>query len=102
VLNTVWAGLDQFNPVGHVFMRGMGDAPGSAPGWPSSRRIEELRQQWLDAPDAAGGDAVRENGECWARMMSRLRFVSDINRTDASFSVVYLCPFVFICGSIPM
>jgi hypothetical protein len=66
------------------------------------RRIEELRQQWLDAPDAAGGDAVRENGGCWARMMSRLGFVSDINRTGASFSVVYLCPFVFICGSIPM
>jgi peptide/nickel transport system substrate-binding protein len=53
VFNTFWSGLDQLNPVGHVFLRGMGDAPGAAPGWPSSPRIEELRQQWLDAPDMA-------------------------------------------------
>ena len=46
-------GLDQFNPVGHVFMRGMGTEAGAAPGWPSSPRIEELRQLWLDAPDLA-------------------------------------------------
>jgi peptide/nickel transport system substrate-binding protein len=50
---TFWSGLDQLNPVGHVFLRGMGDAPGASPGWPSSPRIEELRQQWLDAPDMA-------------------------------------------------
>ena len=53
VFNTFWAGLDQFNPVGHVFLRGMGEGAGAAPGWPSSPRIEELRQQWLDAPDVA-------------------------------------------------
>ena len=53
VFNTFWSGLDQLNPVGHVFLRGMGDAPGAAPGWPSSPRIEELRQQWLEAPDMA-------------------------------------------------
>ena len=53
VFSTFWAGLEQFNPVGHVFMRGMGEGPGAAPGWPSSPRIEELRQQWLDAPDEA-------------------------------------------------
>jgi len=51
VFNTFWAGLDQFNPVGHVHMRGMGEGAGSAPGWPTAPRIEELRQQWLDAPD---------------------------------------------------
>jgi peptide/nickel transport system substrate-binding protein len=51
VFNTFWSGLDQFNPVGHVFMRGMGEGAGAAPGWPSSPRIEELRQQWLDASD---------------------------------------------------
>jgi peptide/nickel transport system substrate-binding protein len=45
--------MDQLTPVGHVYLRGMGDAPGSAPGWPSSPRIEALRQQWLDAPDMA-------------------------------------------------
>jgi len=53
VFNTFWSGLDQFNPVGHVFLRGMGEAAGAAPGWPSSPRIEDLRQQWLDAPDVA-------------------------------------------------
>jgi peptide/nickel transport system substrate-binding protein len=53
VFNTFWSGLDQLNPVGHVFMRGMGEAPGAAPGWPSSPRIEDLRQQWLSAPDLA-------------------------------------------------
>jgi len=53
VFSTFWSGLDQLNPVGHVFLRGMGDAVGSAPGWPSSPRIEELRQQWLAAPDLA-------------------------------------------------
>jgi peptide/nickel transport system substrate-binding protein len=53
VFNTFWSGLDQFNPVGHVFMRGMGEGAGAAPGWPSSPRIEELRQQWLDAADEA-------------------------------------------------
>jgi peptide/nickel transport system substrate-binding protein len=45
--------MDQLNPVGHVFLRGMGGASGAAPGWPSSPRIEELRQQWLDAPNMA-------------------------------------------------
>jgi peptide/nickel transport system substrate-binding protein len=53
VFCTFWSGLDQLNPVGHVFMRGMGEGPGAAPGWPSSPRIEDLRQQWLDAPDLA-------------------------------------------------
>ena len=53
VFNTFWSGLDQLNPVGHVFLRGMGEAAGAAPGWPSSPRIEELRQQWLEAPDLA-------------------------------------------------
>jgi peptide/nickel transport system substrate-binding protein len=53
VFNTFWSGLDQFNPVGHVFLRGMGEGTGAAPGWPSSPRIEELRQQWLDTSDLA-------------------------------------------------
>lgn len=59
--NTFWAGLDQFNPVGHVFMRGMGEAPGAAPGWPSSPRIEDLRQQWLDAPDIDAQKALAKD-----------------------------------------
>ena len=58
VFNTFWGGLDQFNPVGHVFMRGMGEGAGAAPGWPSSPRIEELRTQWIAAPDLAAQKAL--------------------------------------------
>jgi len=51
VFQTNWGGADQANPAGHVFLRGNGrDA---APGWPSSPRIEELRDQWLRATDLA-------------------------------------------------
>jgi hypothetical protein len=46
-------GLERFNPVGHVFLRGMGEGQGAGWGWPSSPKIEELRQQWLDAEDQA-------------------------------------------------
>ena len=55
---TFWSGLDQFNPVGHVFLRGMGEGPGSVYGWPSSARIEDLRQQWMDAPDLAAQQGI--------------------------------------------
>ncbi len=55
---TFWAGLDQYNPVGHAFLRGIGDAAGSAPGWPTSQKIEELRQQWIAAPDVAAQKAL--------------------------------------------
>ncbi|MBO0709889.1 MAG: ABC transporter substrate-binding protein [Acetobacteraceae bacterium] len=59
VFNTFWAGLDQFNPVGHTFLRGTGEA-GGVPGWPSSPRIEELRQRWLDAADLAQQKKIAE------------------------------------------
>jgi peptide/nickel transport system substrate-binding protein len=48
---TFWAGLDQANPAGHAFLRGTGDT--AAIGWPKSEKLESLRQDWLDAPDAA-------------------------------------------------
>ncbi len=57
VFNTFWAGLDQYNPVGHAFLRGQG-ASGGVPGWPSSPRIEELRTQWLDASDVAAQQKI--------------------------------------------
>ena len=50
VFNTFWGGLDQFNPVAHAFLRGLGPK-GGIPGWPTSAKIEALRDQWLDAPD---------------------------------------------------
>nr|MDQ2801409.1 ABC transporter substrate-binding protein [Pseudomonadota bacterium] len=56
VLNTFWAGLDQINPVGHVFLRGNGRQ--GTFGWPSAPKIEALRQQWIDAPDVAAQTAL--------------------------------------------
>jgi peptide/nickel transport system substrate-binding protein len=49
IFQTSWAGLDMFNPAGHVFLRGNGRA--AAPGWPTAPRIEELRDAWFAAPD---------------------------------------------------
>ncbi|MDE2581895.1 MAG: ABC transporter substrate-binding protein [Rhodospirillales bacterium] len=51
VFNTFWSGLDQFNPVGHVFLRGNGKK--GMMGWPSAPKIEALRQQWIEAPTLA-------------------------------------------------
>ncbi|SDA24620.1 peptide/nickel transport system substrate-binding protein [Methylobacterium sp. UNC378MF] len=48
---TFWAGLDQANPAVSAFLRGTGQS--AAVGWPTSEKIEALRDQWLDAPDAA-------------------------------------------------
>jgi peptide/nickel transport system substrate-binding protein len=48
---TGWSGLDQSNPVGHVFLRGNGKS--GMMGWPDSPKIEALRQEWIDAPDLA-------------------------------------------------
>ena len=39
------------NPAGHVFVRGNGKA--AAVGWPTSPKIEELRDAWFRAPDLA-------------------------------------------------
>lgn len=51
MFHTSWSGLDQINPAGHIFLRGNGKA--AAPGWPTSPRIEELRDAWFRAPDLA-------------------------------------------------
>jgi peptide/nickel transport system substrate-binding protein len=58
VFHTSWSGIDQANPVGHVFLRGNGEA--ATVGWPSSPRIEELRTQWLQAPDLAAQKKIAE------------------------------------------
>jgi peptide/nickel transport system substrate-binding protein len=59
VFHTFWQGLDQMNPVGHVFLRGNGES--GMMGWPSSPKIEQLRQQWIAAPDiAAQQDLARQ------------------------------------------
>ena len=53
---TNWVGLDWLNPAVHISLRGNGEA--AAPGWPSSPRIESLRDQWLAAPDLAAQQAI--------------------------------------------
>ncbi len=55
---TFWAGLDQSNPVGHAFIRGNGKD--ALFGWPTSPKLEALRDQWIDAPDIASRKKIAE------------------------------------------
>jgi peptide/nickel transport system substrate-binding protein len=48
---TYSAGVTQLNPSAHNFLRGSGDK--ATFGWARSPRLEELRDAWLVAPDAA-------------------------------------------------
>ncbi len=56
MFHTRWSGLDQLKPAGHVFLRGNGRA--AALGWPTSPRIEELRDAWFKAPDLAAQKTI--------------------------------------------
>ena len=47
---TWWEGNDVLNPGIHPWLRGNGVASRGA-GWPTSARLEELRNAWLSAPD---------------------------------------------------
>ena len=58
IFQTSWAGLDQFNPAGHVFLRSNGKA--AAPGWPASEKIEALRDSWFRASDLAAQQKIAE------------------------------------------
>ena len=42
-------GITQYNPSAHTFLRGAGDK--STFGWSVSPKLEDLRTQWLSAPD---------------------------------------------------
>lgn len=53
---TSWTGTDLLNPATHVGVRGNGTA-GYA-GWYESARLEGLYNDWFDAPDLAGRQAV--------------------------------------------
>ncbi len=57
VFNTFWGGLDQFSPVAHSFLRGL-CPDGGIIGWPTSSKIEALRDAWLDAPDLQAQQAI--------------------------------------------
>jgi peptide/nickel transport system substrate-binding protein len=56
IYHTSWSGIDQMNPVGHVFLRGNGQD--ATVGWPTSPKLEELRNKWLLAPDLAAQKVV--------------------------------------------
>ncbi len=58
IFHTGWSGLDMINPAGHVFLRGNGRA--AAVGWPTSPRIEALRDAWFTAPDLAAQKALAD------------------------------------------
>ncbi len=58
IFHTSWSGLDMINPAGHIFLRGNGKA--AAPGWPSSPKIEALRDAWFKAPDLATQKSLAE------------------------------------------
>lgn len=51
VFHTTWAGPDWMDPAAAVGMRTNG--PNAWFGWPSSEKIEALRDQWFDAPSLA-------------------------------------------------
>ena len=56
---TYWSGLDQFGPAVHVWIRGNGKA--AARGWPTSPKLEELRNAWLQADDPAVQKRIAED-----------------------------------------
>ncbi len=56
IFQTNWTGADQGTPATHVFLRGNGKA--AAPGWPDIARMEQLRDAWLAAPDAAAQKGI--------------------------------------------
>lgn len=49
VFHTGWGGPEQATPVSNIWLRGNGIA--GAPGWPTSAKLEDLRDAWLRAPD---------------------------------------------------
>jgi peptide/nickel transport system substrate-binding protein len=49
VFFTFWAGMDTFNPGVHQSLRGNGQQAWF--GWPAIPKLEEPREQWLEAPD---------------------------------------------------
>lgn len=58
MFHTASSGPDQFNPAVHAFLSGKGRS--GVVGWPSSSRIEELRNEWFAAEDLAAQKRVAE------------------------------------------
>ena len=55
---SAWGGLGPANPGTSSLLRANGK--GAWYGWPTDPKIEELRQQWFDAPDVAAEKAICE------------------------------------------
>ncbi len=55
---TSWSGISLSNPGSHFPLRGNGKAGWF--GWPTSPTLENLRDQWFDAPDEAAQKAICE------------------------------------------
>jgi len=55
---TSWGGLSVSDPGGHFPIRGNGR--GAWFGWPEDPKMEQLRDAWLDAPDAASQKKLAE------------------------------------------
>ena len=53
---TAWAGADQLNPAGHLALRSNGEQAWY--GWPNDPKIEQLRDQWFEAPDVPAQAAI--------------------------------------------
>ena len=56
VFFTSWAGLDHLNPASHHMLRGQGEA--GFIGWPTSPRLEQLRDAWFEAPTLEAQKAI--------------------------------------------
>ncbi|UFN47554.1 ABC transporter substrate-binding protein [Roseomonas sp. OT10] len=55
---TTYEGLTVADPATHIPLRGNG--PNAWFGWPTSPRLEDLRNQWLDAPDTAAQKRIAD------------------------------------------
>ena len=58
IYHTSWSGIDHMTPVGHVFLRGNGKD--ASVGWPTAPKLEELRAQWLEAPDLSAQKKIAQ------------------------------------------
>jgi peptide/nickel transport system substrate-binding protein len=60
LFHTWWAGFDHANPAAHLSIRGNGTGPGSWFGWPTSPRLEELRDAWFVAQSVEAQQKICE------------------------------------------
>lgn len=68
---TSFSSFDFLDPAAHGPLRGNGLA--AWPGWPTIPRLEELRDQWFDAPDLGGQQAIAR--EIQRTAMDELPFI---------------------------